>query len=395
MYVLLLATALAATAPQVEVDTLDGRTLVGSLVQLEPKRLTIDTPEGQVSLATDDLLQLGFKDPPAPAGPKPGVWVDLADGSSLVGVEYVLSADTARLKLCDGSTVEIPRAGLVAVRLAEQSAEVAAEWSRILDMQHAADVLVVRTGEVVDYHRGVLREVSNSTVEFELDGELLPVSRSKVQGLIYYRPPGDDPPEPVCRIIGVDGSRWSVETFELADGLSWTTPGGLKRAQPTSTIRQLDFSHGRIAFLSDLRPESVDFRPYFGAGESLELLGGFFGPREDQALQSGPLQLDSKQYRKGLALHSRTELVYRLPGRFRRFQAVVGIDDAVRPRGNVRLVISGDDRVLLEATLSGADPPRPVELDLAGVRRLVILADFGEDMDVADHLDLCEARIIK
>ncbi len=75
--------------------------------------------------------------------------------------------------------------------------------------------------------------------------------------------------------------------------------------------------------------------------------------------------------------------------------ATVGIDDRVRPRGNVRLEIEGDGRPLLDAPVTGADPPRPVDLDLTGVGRLTILVDYGEDMDVADHLDLCDARIVK
>ncbi len=160
-------------------------------------------------------------------------------------------------------------------------------------------------------------------------------------------------------------------------------------------MRQIDFSHGKLIYLSDLKPESVAFTPYFGTGKTLPLLAKFFALREDKNLQSGPLQVGNKKYAKGLALHSRTRVVYRLPGRFSRFQATVGIDDAVRPRGKVRLVIYGDDRVLFESTVTGTDPPKPVDVDLTGVRRIAILADFGEEMDVADHLDLCEARIIK
>jgi hypothetical protein len=121
----------------------------------------------------------------------------------------------------------------------------------------------------------------------------------------------------------------------------------------------------------------------------------FYAPRSDQNLASKPLQLDGKQYPKGLALHSRTEMVYRLPGRFSRLKAIAGIDDGVRPQGNVRLVVRGDDKVLLETTLTGADPPQPLDLDISGVRRLAILVDFGGEMDAADHLDLCNARIIK
>ena len=76
------------------------------------------------------------------------------------------------------------------------------------------------------------------------------------------------------------------------------------------------------------------------------------------------LQLGGVVYGKGLALYCRTELVYRLPGRFSRFQAVAGIDDAVRPNGKVRLVVRGDDKVLLEAVIPGSDAPRPIDLDV-------------------------------
>jgi hypothetical protein len=395
VYTLLLGIILTASAPQVEVQTLDGRTLVGSLAELDSQRLTVATAEGPVSLPTGELLLLAVKDSSVSPDRPPAVWVELTDGSSLIGAEFVVRDRKALITFTDGSTAEVPASNLATVRLTAQSEQVAEEWSRILGMQRTTDLLVVRSGEVINYHKGVVRDVTPSTVQFELEGDLLPVKRSKVHGLVYYHPPADSTAESLCQILDAVGSRWSVRTLKLGDELTWTTPGGLKRTQPLSKIRRIDFSRGKIVFLSDLKPESVTFTPYFGSGKAQPLLAKFFGLREDGNLQSGPLQVDSKQYRKGLALHSRTRVVYRLPGRFRRFQATVGIDDAVRPRGNVRLVIQGDDRVLLEATVTGADPPKPVDLDLEGVRRITILADFGEEMDVADHLDLCEARILK
>ena len=84
----------------------------------------------------------------------------------------------------------------------------------------------------------------------------------------------------------------------------------------------------------------------------------FYAPRFDRGFDSRPLRLGGVDYRKGLALHSRTELVYRLPERFSRFLAVAGIADAVRPGGKVRLVVRGDDKVLFEAELQPAATPR-------------------------------------
>jgi hypothetical protein len=121
----------------------------------------------------------------------------------------------------------------------------------------------------------------------------------------------------------------------------------------------------------------------------------FYAPRMDQNLSSKPLQLDKTRYPKGVSLHSRTELVYRLPGRFSRFKAIAGIDDEVAPNGHVRLVIRGDDQVLFDGPIAGGDKPKSLDLDIGGVKRLTILVDFGEKLDVGDHLDLCLARISK
>jgi len=242
----------------------------------------------------------------------------------------------------------------------------------------------------------VIRDVTDKIVQFDLDGELLPVKRAKVQGIIYYQSAGRILPEPVCRVTDADGSCWQARFIGLEGGnLHWTTPLGLEITRPLGEVLRIDFSQGKIIYLSDLEPESRVWTPYFGTASELPSLAEFFAPREDRGLDLGPLELDGKQYQKGLALHSRTSLAYRLPGQFRRFRATVGIDDRVRPRGHVRLVITGDDRVLLETRVAGTDPAQSIDLDIAGVRRLAILVDYGDDLDVADHLDLSDARIVK
>jgi hypothetical protein len=98
-------------------------------------------------------------------------------------------------------------------------------------------------------------------------------------------------------------------------------------------------------------------------------------------------------YAKGISLYSRTELVYRLPEGVSRLQAVAGLEPTDSAHGNVRLVISGDDRVLLERTIQGSEVV-PISVPLAGVRRLKVVVDFNGD-EVADRLNLCEARLLK
>lgn len=96
-----------------------------------------------------------------------------------------------------------------------------------------------------------------------------------------------------------------------------------------------------------------------------------------------------------MALQSRTVLSYHLPGKFRRFKATVGIDDSVRATGNARLEIKADGKMLWQGELRGSEPARELELDVSGVRRLELVADYGDDLDTGDRVDLGDARVTK
>jgi hypothetical protein len=412
MWILLLIGLLTAAPPdsagesevesQVEsgvqsaVQMLDGDRLVGRIVELDAHRVTLQTAQGRVSLDAKQVARIGRPHPDGQSNAATDVLAELVDGTRLAGTDYAVREGLARVTRPGGAVVEFSAGDVVAVRLQPATEPVAAEWSRILQSERDTDLLVVRRERSIDYHRGVLSDVDDRVVRFRLDGDDLPVKRSKVFGLVYYRSAGRSLPEPVCWLTDGDGSRWAVRSLRLeGDRVRWTTPLGLEVHGAAAEVVSVDFSPGKIVYLSDLEPESRVWTPYFRPNRELPALSRFFGPREDRGLAPGPLVLDGTQYAKGLALHSRTRLVYRLPGQFRRFQAVVGIDDRVRPQGNVRLVVRGDDRVLLETNVTGTDPPLPVDLDVTGVRRLAILVDYGAHLDLADHLDLCNARIVK
>jgi hypothetical protein len=148
----------------------------------------------------------------------------------------------------------------------------------------------------------------------------------------------------------------------------------------------LDFSLGKVRYLSQLEPREVKYTPFF------DQVWTYY---RDRPRDGGMLRLGNKEYARGLWIHSRTLLKYRLNAEYRRFQAVMGIDQAVAPLGNVHVVISGDEKVLHQSDVRGTDPPLNLDLDIAGVRELEILVDFGGDLDIADHLDLADAKVIK
>jgi hypothetical protein len=180
-----------------------------------------------------------------------------------------------------------------------------------------------------------------------------------------------------CRKVSFDGAELAIELLT-----------GAAAKVPSQNVRALDFSLGKVRYLSQLEPREVKHTPYFDHTWEYE---------RDRNKDGGPLQLGDKVYARGLWIHSKTFLRYRIAGEYRRFQAVVGIDYLVarNGRGDVHVVISGDGRTLWEADVRGTSDPQTIDLDVSGVRDLEILVDFGGDLDIADHLDLADARLIK
>ena len=102
-----------------------------------------------------------------------------------------------------------------------------------------------------------------------------------------------------------------------------------------------------------------------------------------------------EEFAKGIALRSRSEYVVRLPSGYGRLLALAGIEPSTQASGNVMLAFYGDDRLLMESPVAGNAAPIPIDLDVAGIKRLRIVVDYGQNFDTGDWLNLCNARIVK
>ena len=149
-------------------------------------------------------------------------------------------------------------------------------------MKTTGDLLVIVNGDVVDYHQGAAGDVTEKTVEFDLDGEVVPVKRG--QGLrpdLPRRRTGTGragragSPTPADRA-------GRCESMTLAEQPEWTTVAGARASCPLDQVSQIDLSRGKIVYLSDLKPESVAYTPYFPLDKELPAEQKFF------RLRAGP-----------------------------------------------------------------------------------------------------------
>jgi hypothetical protein len=389
----LVAAALAGGS-DFQLQTTDGQTYYGELVGFDADGVAFQTPQERLTVPLSKLSDVSrVNKPPAPEG-KPAVWIELIDGSQLVASKYSVADRVARVELAGEQALVLPTAAVRSVRFQQFTDEMSAQWAAISEKEASADLIVIHKKGALDYQPGVLGDITDTTIGFRLDDEDISVKRSKVAGLVYFHAEGKELPASLCQLVDAAGSRLEVAKVKLSDlGLEIVTPGGLKRNLPLAQVAALT---ARVQYLSDLEPESATWRGYLSGPNVPDSVRGWFRPRFNEAVDGGELKIGGAVFAKGIAMSSRTELVYRLPpGEFKRLTASAGIDSRGRPRGGVRLVIYGDDKVLLETDVLGSQEALPIDLDLTGINRLKIVTDFGPNAEVMDLFDLVDARILR
>ncbi|MBU0617017.1 MAG: NPCBM/NEW2 domain-containing protein, partial [Planctomycetes bacterium] len=121
-------------------------------------------------------------------------------------------------------------------------------------------------------------------------------------------------------------------------------------------------------------------------------------PHADRNAVGGELDLGGLVYERGLGVAGTTELVYRLPERFARFEAWVGLDSA-SPEGRASFQVYTDGELAFNSGPMGyaaqgdtvnAGRPVGVKVALTGVRELRLVVselDGGSGNTLADWGD--------
>ncbi|MDP6443780.1 MAG: NPCBM/NEW2 domain-containing protein [Pirellulaceae bacterium] len=395
------------SAVEIEVTPLTGDAETGELVSVDGEKLVYSVGGESKEIPVAGLRTVRFSGGRLPEKPHSGPTIQFVDGSFVRADSYRTKGGAATIK-CPSIDVATTTKHVTAVLLKShaETPKLAAEWRKLVGGERAGDIVVRRRTRssddggvtvALDSLDGVLFDVQDE-VEFGFGGERRKVPLNKLEGFAYFHPSRLPQRQTLCRVTDTNGSVWHVSAIAWKDDkLTLATTSGVTAAIADKQLFQLDFATGNVVFLSDLAPDSVKWEPYVETTLDLELVAKMYAPRKDKAANGRKLRVlaDGPTFEKGLSVHSKTELVYRLPERFERFRATVGIDPNYQSFGDVVLTIRGDDRQLYQQPFGGDSKPQELDLDVSSVRRLTIVVDFGERWDLADYLNFCDARLTK
>lgn len=387
-----------APAGEMVLHRADGAPITGPLLQLGLDwsiALGGGTP---IRVAGADLVSLRRADlplPPPPAGPQ----VIFANGDRLPGQVLDLAQERLALRtaLVEKQEMRIPLTALALVWLSEPANvdDPGQLRRRLLAEQRSQDTVLLRNGDVLEgTWTGLDRPGTDgkARLHLEMNGQEVAVDRDRVAVIALntdlarpFLPKGV-----YARLVLTDGTRLGLASARLESKmLSGQTLIGVPVRVPSADMASLDLRQGRAVYLSDLKPRRYEHTAYLGVKYP-------FVP--DGSVAGRELLLAGSTYDKGLGVHSQSTLTYDLAPGYRRFQALVGLDDRTGRGGSVRIrvLVDGKPRDLgWDKELTLTDGARPVDLDVQGAKELTLIVEFGRGGDVQDHVNWADARLIR
>lgn len=310
--------------------------------------------------------------------------VILTDGSRITGKIGQFRA---------GSSIPLERKGQLAEKEIEfAAADVAAielgpmdPGARVAAIPDQGSVIIMRDGRVVhaEIEWATFMQISVAT-----GGGRLRLPRDQVHRVLLNRISVGDAKEPTGQVRAttsmgdaIIGKPVTMDADQLV----------LRNDEhdiviPRSHLILIHSVDPRIHHLSSLPIAQAQETPYFH----------FIRPhRLDSSLFGGSLVVAGIQVTRGIAMHTRTELTFDLPEHASHLTALLGIDTRVSQIGNAQVQVLVDGKEQWSDHLSAGAAPVPLSIDLPAGSTIRLVADYGADGSIGDHVVWAEPLLIQ
>jgi hypothetical protein len=389
-----------AASPSFEVRTAGDQVLVGPI-----QRLAADgslTMADQAVVAPGDLVSLRRLTELRPAWPR-GAQAILHNGDRLAGAPLTLTDAVLQFRAeaiaaagpeAAETGIRLPLTAIAFIWLRSPEAIDRERFASFFAAARADDQVMLRNGDLV---AGTLTSLDGKQGELQIDGGAgrRTIALARVTGIALSTKlaRARKPTGPFSHLVFADGSRITATTVTFQEDALEGATIFRQRFRALTDLVALDVYQGKAVYLSDLKPAKYEYRTYEGEE---------FSWAADRNLEGGPLQLKGRlgtqTFDKGVAVHGECTIAYALDGAYRRFESLVGLDAQLGARGSadVHVLVDGQERKIGDGKpLTLASGPLHVRVDVKGAKALTFVVKWGEGGNVGDHVDWCEARLIR
>jgi len=334
----------------------------------------------------DEFLQLERPMPASVAAAQQGKFVlHLAGGDEVAGEPASVRGEQLVWNNAAAGEVRVPMSRAVAITRPGQSAP---------DRRPAEDVVTLANGDAV---RGIIAGIEGGKISVQRTDspDPLAVPVDSVASVQFAATGGAGAAgaasgKRAFRLRLGDGSSLPAATLTLAAGkLSADLGDGKPRPFDLSRVAAIEQVNGPASWLTDRQPAENVYLPYFGTGQD-------FPARMNLSGDGGrDLRFGGKSFRRGIAVHAYSRLVYPLDGQFAALRLQYAVDERMA-RADMTVRVKLDDKVVHEKQAVRGGTLSPVIFaDLGGAKRLTLEVDYGGGTDVQDRLVWLEPALLR
>lgn len=392
---------LASISQAAELRTLRDETFTGTVVKVTQEQVIFkDETEGDIRLPVKGLLYIKLGKTTSLAGVKYHN-IELKDGSLLHCKTYEINKTQVKATLINDKQITFPLSSLAGLlHDAHDSLNLKSWQEKVLKKKQFRDIIALKREGVVNALEGTFGDVSDDgkKIAFTLTSNTkATVPFERMFGMYFIRPPDPDVKPVICKVLDTHANVYYASELQTSpSGYTLKTPAGVAVDFTADQLVNLDYSRGKLIFLSEMNPAKEVIAKVATWGNAY---------RRDANLAGGLMRIEGRIYERGMSIHSHTELEYDLGGEFRELKAIVGIDDQVGGSNSpVMLRILCDGKEIKTLTLSRKENNRayPIALSVKDVQRLRIIVTRGKTenpldslIDTGKHLNLAELRVTK
>ncbi len=402
---LIIALSISVVAAD-DLTTAGGKKLTGKLISIDASGATFLAGETKATIQGKEIvvIDLGRKVEPLPKDARL-TEIELTDGSTIRAAKFQIKGRkviTELLTVPNGVTppvLEIPIESVFSIMRNAEEPKSREAWRKVLGTRGKRDLYVVREPEGLNFIQGTILSGTDAGNELNFEKEdgtkQTLLLRAATGGLVFSQPTPAQVPPTLCKVIDVFGNSFVAQSVKLgSEGATVTTVSGLavQYTDPQS-LAKFDYAQGNVAYLSDLDPQAdAPEPPPEEKGLRLNVISPY---TRDRGLSGEPLKLGTDTFAKGLMVGPDTVLTFPITGDYREFKAIVGLPEQSPDASlEAKLTLEADGRIVFSEILRRKDKPRPIVLDIKGVRQLRVIVDADIPLN-GNRVILADARIQK
>lgn len=400
---LLLLLFLPVFAPQgwaEEIYFQDGKRLLAMIEAIDSAgKITLRLPTGRFSTAElTQVKNVTFRGREAQAIRAGAQEFHFVNGDRLKGQIIRLDGDTLRTETAGVGNLAIPlatlrgfltmpvegRAGRRAIDLVMgEDEDATGKMDQVLDRRTAS-------------YEGVIEGINSK--ELSLDHERLrrvvPLNILHLAGVRLARDAQNPRPpllnQPFVKVHTRDGSSLDGVIESVSHG-KWNLRPIWQREMvlsvPVEEVTAVEVLNGQTIYLSQLLSTEVKEKSLLSPQQRYRL---------NQNCQGNSISVGGNLHAWGIGVHASSSLTFDIAGSWSRFESVIGIDDQAGKNGSVIFLVMGDGKELYKSPiLRGGMTPTLMTVPVKGVKKLTLIVEATEDLDLGDLADWASARLVR